>query len=68
MVNGLGFDRPKTNPQLRSFDKETVNEFSNQIHFLKNSNLFYINISTTLLNNARSTLALIEKEYNTGKP
>ncbi len=65
MVNDLSFNRPKSNPPLRSLDKETINEFANQIHFLKNANSYYIKTSTTLVKNARATLALIEKEYTT---
>lgn len=63
MVFGLSFKRPTNNPKLLSLDKVTLNEFSNQIHFLKNANQYYIKNSTTLLDYAKGTLALIEREY-----
>jgi hypothetical protein len=64
MVNGLSFVRPDNNPQLLTTDRNTINEFCNQIHFLKNSNLYFIYNSTTLINNARKTLDLLQNEYN----
>lgn len=63
MVDGLGFKRPSNNPLLLSYDKQGLNEFSNQIHFLKNSNLYFIKNSATLLGYSQRTLNLIEKEY-----
>lgn len=63
MVNGLSFKRPSDNPILLSYDKQALNEFSNQVHFLKNSNLYFIKNSTTLLGYTKRTLSLIEKEY-----
>lgn len=63
MIDGLSFKRPANNPTLLSYDKPALNEFANQIHFLKNSNLYFIKNSATLLSYARSTLSLIEKEY-----
>ncbi len=63
MVDGLGFKRPTTNPLLTTYDKQELNEFANQIHFLKNSNLFFIKNSTILLEYAKKTLSLIEKDY-----
>ena len=63
MVNGLSFERPTNNPLLLSTDKTTLNEFSNQLHFVKNTNLYFINTSTTLLKEAKKTLDLINKEY-----
>ena len=64
MVDGLRFKRPTTNPSLLSYDKQALNEFANQVHFLKNANLFFIKNSSTLLEYAQKTLSLIEKEYN----
>ncbi len=64
MINGLSFKRPTDNPQLLSEDKMVLNEFCNQIHFLKNSNLYFINTSQTLLNNAMKALDILKKEYN----
>jgi hypothetical protein len=63
MVDGLSFKRPTTNPPLLNYDKQALNEFANQIHFLKNANLFFIKNSTLLLGYAKTTLSLIEKEY-----
>ena len=63
MVNGLNFERPTNNPLLLSTDKTILNEFSNQLHFVKNTNLYFINTSTTLLKEAKKTLDLINKEY-----
>ena len=64
MVNGLNFERPVTNPRLLSSDKATLNEFCNQIHFVKNTNLYFINTSATLLSMAKKELTLINKEYD----
>ena len=63
MVDGLSFKRPTNNPLMLSYDMPALNEFSNQIHFLKNSNLYFIKNSTTLLGYTQRTLHLIEKEY-----
>lgn len=65
MLNGLRFKRPTTNPQLLSYDKAMINEYANQVHFLRNANTYYIDIASTLLKSAKQTLALIEKEYAT---
>lgn len=64
MVNGLSFVRPVNNPQLLSTSKADLNEFCNQLHFLKNSNLYFTITSQTILNNARKTLELLKKEYH----
>ncbi|HTH55261.1 MAG TPA: hypothetical protein VL728_04400 [Cyclobacteriaceae bacterium] len=63
MLNGLSFKRPTNNPQLHSYDKEAINEFANQVHFLQNANQYYIDVATTLQQSAKQTLALIEREY-----
>jgi hypothetical protein len=63
MVVGIGFKKPTTNPPLLSYDKQALNEFANQIHFVKNSNLYFIRNSTTLLGYTKRTLGLIEKDY-----
>lgn len=63
MVDGLSFKRPTNNPLMLSYDKQDLNEFANQIHFLKNSNLYFIKNSVTLLGYTQKTLRLIEKEY-----
>lgn len=64
MVNGLSFVRPVNNPQLLTNDRSTINEFCNQVHFLKNANFYFIYNSTTLINNARKTLNILQNEYN----
>ena len=64
MLSGLGFNRPEGNPKLLSPDKGTLNEFCNQVHFLQNSNLFFISNSTILVNTARKTLAILKEEYD----
>ncbi len=64
MVNGLNFERPVNNPHLLSSDKAILNEFANQVHFVKNTNIYFINTSVTLLTEAKKTLALINKEYD----
>lgn len=64
MVAGLSFTRPTNNPPLLMYDKQALNEFANQIHFLKNANLFFIKNSSTLLEYAKKTLSLIEKDYD----
>jgi hypothetical protein len=63
MLNGLKFRRPTNNPKLHSYDRELINEYANQVHFLRNANLYYITIASTLLKSARQTLATIEREY-----
>lgn len=65
MVVGIGFKKPTTNLLLLSYDKQDINEFANQIHFIKNSNLYFIRNSTTLLGYSKKTLSLIEKDYPT---
>lgn len=63
MINGLSFVRPDSNPQLLSTDKRAINEFCNQVHFLKNSNFYFIYNSGVLVKNARNTLTILENEY-----
>lgn len=63
MLEGLNFKRPTNNPPLLSYDREKINEFANQVHFLKNANFFYIDIASRLRASAKETLTLIEKEY-----
>lgn len=67
MLSGLKFNRPTNNPPLRSYDRDAINEFANQVHFLRNANFYYIDIATTLLKSAKQTLAVIEKEYATSE-
>lgn len=63
MVVGIGFKKPTTNPSLLSYDPQALNEFANQVHFVKNSNLYFIRNSVTLLGYAKRTLSLIEQDY-----
>jgi len=64
MVSGLGFTRPKDNPQLMSYDKFQLNEFCNMVHFRKNGNSFFISNAEKLSREAKKTLALIESKYH----
>ncbi|HEY6063409.1 MAG TPA: hypothetical protein VIV35_07350 [Chitinophagaceae bacterium] len=64
MVTGLSFSRPQNNPQLLSYDKNSLNEFCNQVHFRKNSNLYFIAVAEKLLLAAKKTLSVIENEYH----
>jgi len=64
MLNGLSFDRPVNNPQLLSIDKKLLNTFSNQLHFLRNANYYFIQRAQILLKIAHNTLDLLEKEYH----
>jgi hypothetical protein len=64
MVTGMSFKRPENNPQLLSYDKNAINEFCNQIHFRKNSNLYFINVAEKLFAAAKKTLSIIETEYH----
>jgi hypothetical protein len=64
MVIGMSFTRPQNNPQLLSYDKNILNEFCNQVHFRKNSNLYFINVADKILTAAKKNLAIIEKEYH----
>jgi len=64
MLSGLDFTRPQNNPQLLSYDKAALNEFCNQMHFRKNTNMYFINVAEKLLAEARLTLDIINKEYH----
>jgi len=64
MIDGLSFHRPAGDPQLITYDKSVINEFCNQIHFRKNSNLYFITVAEKLLSEAKKTQSLIEKEYH----
>jgi hypothetical protein len=64
MLHGMGFRRPDGNPQLLSYDKNLLNEFSNQVHFRKNSNLYFLTVGQQLLSEAKKTLELIKSEYH----
>ena len=67
MVVGIGFNKPGNNPSLLSYDKQALNEFANQIHFIKNANQYFMKNSTTMLGYAKKTLAKIEDEYHVKK-
>jgi len=67
MLHGMGFQRPAGNPSLLSYDKNLINEFCNQLHFRKNSNLYFITIGQQLLEEAKKTLQLIQHEYHLEK-
>jgi hypothetical protein len=64
MITGLSFRRPEGNPQLLSYDRTLINEFCNQTHFRKNSNLYFITTAEKLLYEAKKTLNLIREEYH----
>jgi hypothetical protein len=63
MLKGLNFTRPTNNPQLLSYDKNTLNEFCNRVHFRKNANYYFIQVAGQLLNEAKKTLEVLDKEY-----
>jgi len=63
MVSGRSFTAPTHNPKLLTYDKFTLNEFSNQVHFLKNANLVFMAIAGKQLSLAHQTLDLLKKEY-----
>jgi hypothetical protein len=64
MLSGLSFNRPQNNPQLLTYDKSTLNEFCNRVHFRKNSNFYFIQVAGKLLTEAHQTLDLIKREYH----
>ncbi len=64
MVDGLGFARPQNNPQLLSYERSEINEFCNRIHFRKNGNFYSASNAERLLEEAQSTLLLMEKGYH----
>lgn len=64
MADGIGYHRLPGNPQLLSYDKAILNVFSNQVHFRKTANLYFIIVAEKLLAEAKKTLALIQKEYH----
>jgi hypothetical protein len=64
MLNGMSFDRPVGNPQLLSTDKNAVNEYCNQLHFVQNANFYFMNTCLGLIDNARRTLGILQNEYN----
>lgn len=63
MLNGLSFSQPPGNPRLMTYDKEVINEFSNQLHFLRNSNFYFMTVAKKLLSIAHQTLDLLKSEY-----
>ncbi|HEX4375052.1 MAG TPA: hypothetical protein VHZ50_17230, partial [Puia sp.] len=63
MLNGLNFTPVKSNPKLLTYDKKIINEFSNQIHFLKNANFYFTTVAKKQLSIAHQTLDLLKKEY-----
>ena len=63
MLKGLGFTRPTNNPQLMTTDKETINEFCNRVHFVKNANYFFISVATSFVESAKKTLKILKREY-----
>lgn len=63
MLDGLSFIRPIGNPPLLSTNRLQLNEFCNQIHFVKNSNYFFISTAKSLRNSADKTLAILNNEY-----
>ena len=67
MLNGMSFSAPTNNPKLLSYDKMTINEFANQVHFLKNSNLYFLTVSKKLLEIAHQTRSLLKIEYDLEK-
>ena len=52
MVDWLSFTRPNNNPQLILYDRATINEFCNQVHFRKNSNLYFTKTAERLFSEA----------------
>ena len=64
MLKGLNFTRPTNNPQLLSYDKNILNEFCNRVHFRKNANYYFIQVAGQLLNEAKKTLEVLDKEYH----
>ena len=64
MLNGLSFTAPPGNPSLKTYDRNVLNEFSNQLHFLKNSNFYFITVAKKLLFIAHQTLGLVNNEYS----
>lgn len=64
MVDGLNFNRPTDNPQLTTYDRNTINEFCNQVHFRQNANLYFTKTAERLLKEAQKTLNIIEEEYD----
>ncbi len=63
MVSGLSFTRPTNNPQLITYNKNTLNEFCNRIHFRKNANYYFLQIAGSLLDEAKKTLKILDEEY-----
>ena len=64
MLSGLSFTRPTNNPQLLSYDRNLLNEFCNRVHFRKNANYYFIHVAEQLLNEAKKTLEVLDKEYH----
>jgi hypothetical protein len=64
MLSGLSFTRPTNNPQLLIYDKNTLNEFCNRIHFRKNANYYFIQIAGALLAEAKKTLKVLNEQYH----
>ena len=64
MVDGLSFNKPGGNPQLLLMDPALINEFCNQLHFVKNANFYFITVAEQLIKKATGTLAVLKSEYH----
>jgi hypothetical protein len=64
MIDGLNIVRPQGNPKLISTDKSAINEFCNEIHFVKNANLYYTLNCQEVIKEAKKTLAILKEEYH----
>ena len=59
----FGFNMPEGEPRLLKKDKLTIQQMLNKIHFLNSVNSYLLMTYNDLLNRARQTKAIIEKEY-----
>lgn len=60
----IEFTRPPGNPQLKSKNKEAIENFIGDIHFLKTVNIGQIGWYRRQLEKAKSTLRFLQEEYD----
>ena len=65
ILNDIEFSRPPGNPPLRSKDIMEIQRFISDIHYLKTVNTALIGNFTRQRDRAKTTLAFIQKEYQT---
>jgi hypothetical protein len=63
-VYDIEFTRPPGNPKLLTKDKNIIQNFLSDIHYLKTVNIGQIGWYNRQIERAKTTLAFIQKEYH----